>query len=63
MAEMSGGVEVRVDATGRDEETLRRFLNRLAAELPEAVERIGVLSAGVDVQTARGGVVALTVRP
>ena len=62
MAQMTGKIEIAYSATGRDEESLRRFHEKLADELARSAEYAATMFSGVTSMSASGEPTALTVR-
>lgn len=62
MASLDGKIEVAVSVTGRDEETVRRFYERLQQSLPGLVSEAAAMHAGVRFGEADAVGTALVVR-
>lgn len=62
MPSISATIELSVNADGRDEETLRRFVSSLGRHLQADTYTAGKLFAGVQVRSVSSQDAALTVR-
>lgn len=63
MADLHGTIEVAIDATGRDEETVQRFYDRVREALEREVAACGVRHSGITQATGRARQLDWTLRP